>query len=921
MKASPEPSSEVVADEFVRLDADVRRTVLDNGLTVYVRENDAPGGSAELRLVVDAGSVLEDPDQLGAAHFVEHMVFNGTEAYPENELTATLEHLGVTFGADVNAFTSYDETVYQLQLLNDEDMLETGLDVLAQWASKATITPADVDAERGVVLEELRTRDLGATGRAEHAAADLLLEGTPYAGRAPIGTAESIAAMDAPTLRRFYADWYRPDLMAVIAVGDFDAEDVEAMIEERFGGLTGPADPRPRMIPTPGNPAVAGAAVLPDPDTVHAYAQITLPLPTPRLETTSDLRAALLREVGLEVLNRRLSDDATRGAAPFLSATVGDGRIVREAVAPTIWVSADPAELSASVEAALTEVERLRRYGTSEAEVSLATAQILAAADQAYASRDDRQDVEIAEALVQHHLTGAPELGIPGERDLVHAVLDGVTSTEVDAVFQAMLDDGVPRILVVGPQSAALPDPAALTSLAAAVTGKDVDERAAEEAPPAQLMEAPAPVPVAARVELDALDATELHFANGVVVRITRTGIVDDVVVLDASKPGGTSRFAADAVLAAEAGPDIVLRSGLGAVDGVVLGRVLADRVVGLTPWIDPVRTGFTGQAGTDDLEILFQLLHLAVTAPRVDPAVLDAWRAELRPSVAQPGTEPADAVSRALAEAAYGLDPWYGPGPTLAALDALTAADVDAAWRAAFGDAAGSTFSFAGDVDLDEMEDLSRRYLGTLPSATAPRAPTFELRLPERPPGVETRRVESGVDAQATVAFEFAAPLPAADAAADIDASILQTVLGARLRDGIRERLGATYAPGVWVAVDDWPEPRVVTGIWIECDPARVDEVTAEVLAQLDDLRGGGLDDDEVDAAVTQLVNDLLFVSNEGLAATLTRYAQHLELSPRDEHERIDRAQATDRRGVTTFAAQALPADRYVLVQQTPKS
>ena len=236
---APSPTPFAVGDDEVLLDGpDATRGKLDNGLSYVIRRNEAPGGRAELRLVVHAGSAQEDRDQSGVAHFLEHMLFNGTEMYPSNELIEVLEGFGSEFGPDVNAYTTYDETVYELSVPTDEPaLLEQAFGVLREWAGNATIEPPEVRAEIGVVMEEWRLRDQGIGGRISQLYDDLLTTGTPYEDRAPIGDVEAIEAMSADVLRRFYRDWYRPDLMAVVIVGDIDVAETKATVQRVFGDL------------------------------------------------------------------------------------------------------------------------------------------------------------------------------------------------------------------------------------------------------------------------------------------------------------------------------------------------------------------------------------------------------------------------------------------------------------------------------------------------------------------------------------------------------------------------------------------------------------------------------------------------------------------------------------------------------------
>ncbi|MBT8215170.1 MAG: insulinase family protein, partial [Acidimicrobiia bacterium] len=277
--------------EVIPTDGDVVIGTLDNGLTYYIRENEAPGGRAQLRLVVNAGSLLEDADQRGGAHYLEHMMFNGTKAYPENELVRVLQRFGSEFGPDINAYTNYDETVYELQVPTDSRAtLDTAVDVLYEWASQATIDPTEVELERGVVIEEWRLRSQGFWGRYFDEVDDILLGPTIYAGQDPLGTLGNLESLSSDALRRFYEEWYRPSLMAVVAVGDFDVDRMEESIRNRFGALEDPLGAPSRPLPTTEPLEQPTTLVLVDDELPNAFVELNYPLPVEDPSTIGALR-------------------------------------------------------------------------------------------------------------------------------------------------------------------------------------------------------------------------------------------------------------------------------------------------------------------------------------------------------------------------------------------------------------------------------------------------------------------------------------------------------------------------------------------------------------------------------------------------------------------------------------------------------
>ena len=359
-------------------DDEIVEGTLDNGLRYIVRSNDNPGGRVSMRLAVDAGSVDQTDDQDGVAHFLEHMLFNGTEEFPENELVATLRSFGASFGADVNAYTTYDETVYELTMpTQDPAVVDTGLRILEQWLTAATLDPAQVEAERGVVLDEWRGSATSASGRTFDEIESLLLDGSPYEGRDPIGTDTAIGAMTRDPLAAFYDTWYRPDNASVVVVGDIDTGEIIERITAEFGPITDEGALPDRLPVRAVAPTEIAASVLADPDIAEGFASIDLPLveagPDDPLTVEARTQRQILDTLAADILATRLGNAALRGDAPFDDASVDSSAIVRWLDSPEVVVSADGVDLEASTQWVLDELERIRRYGFSESEVRRAS--------------------------------------------------------------------------------------------------------------------------------------------------------------------------------------------------------------------------------------------------------------------------------------------------------------------------------------------------------------------------------------------------------------------------------------------------------------------------------------------------------------------------------------------------------------------
>ena len=904
--------------ENIPLDGDVRAGVLDNGLTYHVRHNEAPGGQLQLRLAVNAGSVLEDEDQSGAAHFLEHMMFNGTERWPGNELIAVLEGFGSQFGPDINAYTSYDETVYQLVVPNEGATVDLAFDVLREWAGNATLDQTEVEAERGVIVEEWRLRDQGIGGRISTLYEELLLAGTGYGGQAPIGEQSAIEATDSEELRRFYEDWYRPDLMAVVAVGDVDVDDLEAAIVERFGTLVGPAEPTERPEITVAAQAQPRFVSFADPDLPAAFGHLLYPTGTEELVSYGATRDAMAAALGFDLVRRRLDEDVAAGSASFFSVDYQELALARAMTIPGLAVDADPEEVGGAILDLATEIERVRRHGFGEAELSRAVAAWRADADQALASARTRQDAEFAEGLVALFLARVPVPSAEAGHDITIRALEEMTLQRVEDAFVEVVDGTAPAVMVVGPASSAqaLPDEAQLAESLEFVATADIEARPDEDPSAGDLMVRPEPAPISSRTE-DAFDVTWLTFGNGVRVGLIPTTISQNAVLLLGSSYGGTSVVAAADVAEAFAISDIVATSGAGDLTRVELDRLLTGKVVEVSPFIGPTTEGIFGRSASEELETMLQLAHLTMTAPRADGGAVESFLGEVRPFAASPGTVAGLAAGVALAEARYGEDnPWYAALPRIEELDAFDVAAALAVYRDRFGDAGDFVFVLAGDFNPDDVVDLVAGYLGTLPATG--RADGFVDRQPDPPQGAVVETVHAGTDEQAAVSFLVTGAL---DAGSEdrIHAQLLQLVLDTRLRNRLREALSATYSPQVEVSTTDEPDALIETYIEVSGSPDRLDEISQETVAVLRDLAANGPTEAELATARQQLTRQFEFVSNEFWIETLLFYANHPDESLDDVGRRIATVEETTTADLQDLAAIAFPDGRYVEVRQLP--
>ncbi|HEX7024753.1 MAG TPA: pitrilysin family protein, partial [Gemmatimonadales bacterium] len=463
-------------DSLLPIDPAVTTGRLPNGLRYYIRVNHRPAKRAELRLVVNAGSVLEDPDQRGMAHFVEHMAFNGTAHFRKQELVDYIESIGMRFGADLNAYTSFDETVYQLQVPTDSaHIVRRGFQILEDWAHGVTFDTTEIRKERGVVMEEWRL-GRGAGQRMFDQQLPVLFRGSRYAERLPIGTPECIRSCSAAAIRRFYRDWYRPDLLAVVAVGDFDPRVILALIRRRFGGIARRPARRPRTLaPVPAH-RTAEVSIATDPEATSTSVSVYVQRRPGARGTVAGWRTDLVENLAAGILNERLYELSQKPDPPFLGAGVGRQSLVRTSEAFSFGAGVPDSGVRRGLRAVLTELERAGRHGFTQPELDRMRLEYLRGLEQAYAERDKTESGGHASEYVEHFLTGVGIPGIAHEYQRARAVLPRVTRADLDAVARRWLTGGAPVILVNAPEKnrGILPSPAELLGLFESVRREEI---------------------------------------------------------------------------------------------------------------------------------------------------------------------------------------------------------------------------------------------------------------------------------------------------------------------------------------------------------------------------------------------------------------------------------------------------------------
>ncbi|MDE0066086.1 MAG: insulinase family protein [Acidimicrobiaceae bacterium] len=852
------------------VDPAVRIGTLDNGLTYYVRCNDSPGGNLTLRLAVDAGSLHEAEQGSGVAHFLEHMLFNGTEKYPGNELTHVLQHFGVEFGPDINAYTSYDETVYELETrVDDNEAVNTAFDVLAQWAHAATLNPDDVEDERGIVRDEYRLRYETGDGIVSRAFDRIYVTGSPYEGRHPIGTMTTSESITAQDLRDYYEKWYVPSNMAVIAVGHLPTDELEALVIQHFGAIPAGEKPVPPDTESAFDPEPE-FQIAASPGQGYSYLSLDIRLPSWERGTVEGERQRWIERTIAIMLGNRLQDAYEQG---FLSQTD-----------PTHWSSFGYTDglryygtnlRAEDYETALTDfwsmMLTLREHGFTEVDLERAATSIIADLEFAAGASSTTQDNSYAARYVSHFLKGA-DVGTPEHRlKWVSTLLDELEPEVLTVRFQEILDQNGLLLLGVAGDAADLPT---IEEFAAAFDAAEVGELPEVIEDVDQLLVAPDPVVEVEAGELDVLEgAYEWIFANGARVMFAPSDIAENQVNLQAVSFGGWSAMEpGDRVLTGRLAPRAVQQSGLGDLSPAQLSRYLDGVNVAVGPFIDETTQGVTGAAGTADVESMFQLMHLLFTEPRVDDqAFAEVVNiGEILLQLAQ--ADPAWKAWVAYIRERFGDEfEWFNPVASQGMLDGLTADSLLSRYMERFSSVDDLNVVVVGDVDRETVERLARTYVATLPSGETD---SYVNRRPPAPAGIVRQEIELGPDSQATALEIDHEVLMAVDPAVEVALDVLETILDARLVSDVREDIGATYAVNVGISTHFAPEQHIRSHLDASGAPDLMDQIETEVLRILNDVAVGNVTGDEYATAVAVVASNYELASNASLIHPLARRA-----------------------------------------------
>jgi zinc protease len=906
-------------DQKIPVDPKITVGELGNGLRYYIRENRKPENRAELRLVVNVGSVVEDDDQLGLAHVVEHMAFNGSKHFPKQKLVDFMESIGMRFGPDLNALTGFDETTYILKVPTDSpEILENSFLILEDWAQGLTFDPKAIDRERGIIVEEWRLGQ-GADARMRDKQFPVLLRGSRYAERLPIGKKEVIESFDYDTLKRFYKTWYRPDLMAVVAVGDFDGARLEALVKRHFAAIPRAAGAPPRpLYPVPDHDETL-FAIATDKEATNSIVSVYHMLPLRDQSTVGSYRQMLVERLFNGMLNERFAEITQKPGPPFMGAMSSQGRFIGSKEVYVLSALVEEGGIEKGLRALYTEGERVARFGFTATELERQKSDMMRIFENAFTERETEDSGIYAEEFIRSFLEGEPIPGIEYEYQLHTHFLPGIILDETNRLAKEWMTERNRVIMVNAPEKAGVPVPGDKELLAVLESVKREEiapyEDATVDAP--LLPELPEPGEIVSTRMIEAAGITEWTLSNGARVVLKPTDFKEDEILVRAISAGGVSLAADESLVPANTADQVVSSGGLGEFSAVSLQKKLAGKAVFVRPTIGELEEGLTGSASPKDAETLFQLIYLTFTAPRPDPVVFDVLKGQLKTFLENRAQSPETVFSDTLRIAMQRDQPRFRP-MTIKDIPEMDLEKSLAFYRDRFADAGDFTFVFVGNLDLEMLEPLVRRYLASLPSLG--RKETWRDWRVAPPEGVVKKTVEKGVEPKSLTAIVFSGPFRNDVENRNALRAAVQ-VLETRLRKLLREILSGTYEVGVQPAYSKIPREEYRVTIDLGADPARMDELTRAIFREIKKLKKKGPSAREVEDVRTAESRDYETSSKQNgwwISQLAERY--RIGEDPAGAVRFPESLARLTRKAVQEAARTYLNTDRYVQVTLYPE-
>lgn len=827
----------------------VKKGVLKNGLTYYIQKNTKPENRAELRLAVNAGSTMENDDQQGLAHFVEHMAFNGTKNFKKNDLVNYLESIGTKFGPDLNAYTSFDETVYMLQIPTDkQDIIDKGLLILKDWSCNLLFDSVEIEKERGVVLEEWRLGQ-GAMERMNRKTWPVMFKDSRYADRLPIGKPDILKSCKQSLLKQFYKDWYRTDLQAIVVVGDIDVAAMEKKIIELFSDIPAPVNPKPiKQWPVPDQKDFR-VAVASDKEASYNMVQVAYMQKENNnvTKTYGDFKQTILAELYNGMINARLSELTKKADPPFMFGYTGYFSMVRtKSSYGSFAVTSNGKEVNA-LKALITENERVKRFGFNQSELDRQKKQLMTNMENQFNEKDKTESKELVMQYVYNFLTGEAEPGVENRYGYYRSLVPEIKLTEINDLAKKWIGNGenaVSIMMLAENESSKKPSDeeikAAFNEAQAVKDLKPYEDKMINEA---LITKKPSPQKVFKSAD-KGYGITEWTLGNGVRVVLKPTNFKNDEILFEASGYGGMSQYPIADWSNAGNATNVQQESGYGKFDATALEKYMQDKTASVYPYIGLYEEGLSGNSNKKDFETLLQLIHLVFTKPRKDSIGFISSVEKQKVWLQNAGSDPDQVFNDSMGYFMTSYHPIAKPAKVedLAKLSQKRCNDI---FKERFSDPSDFTFIFVGSFNLEEIKPLIEMYLGGI-SASTKREKYIDANI-KTPAGTANKVYKKGNEPRSRVNLTWTNENFEYTRKNRFEVNALMKLLNIKLRENLREDKGGVYGVGIYPGMSRIPKPFLSTICTFACAPENVEKLVNAAKDEINDVRKNGCSEENL--------------------------------------------------------------------------
>lgn len=831
-------------EEKLPINSKVKIGKLSNGMTYYIMENRKPEKRMQIELAVRAGSIDEDDDQQGFAHFLEHMAFNGTENFPGNEVVSALEKLGIRFGNDLNAHTSFDETVYQIPMPTDRISKDLGFKILKDWAYQVKLEGKDIDEERGVIMEEWRARR-SAQANAQFAHLKVLFNNSKWGNRIPIGDTAIIKNGKYDVMRRFYKDWYRPDLMAVIAVGDFDANEIEELIKKQFSDIPMPANPRKKEEFAIGNSKGIQFSFFKDKEIVLPNISITwrgdgYPRAT-YLEYKNTVKDML---IGM-MINSRLSEQTQKSNPPFQSAGMGRSTIFDNKMLTSLTISVKEEDAMMGYGAALTELFRAYKNGFVPSEFERAKSEVLSNYETSYNERDKTRHGAYTRELVGNFINGESMPGIEFEYALVKKFLNEITIDELSTWMKTYVTEDNMIISVTMPdkENVEIPSKEDLEGMYRSISKKELSPYKDLAASKSLFTKSVTPGTIKNTKTFDKVGVTMWELSNGAKVYFKNTDFSADQILMRAYSYGGLSLIDDKEYNQAKFADDVINSTGLAEHDPVTLQKILTGKNANVNANLSDYSEGLSGNSSKKDLETMLQLTNLYFTSPHKDEISFKSYVERSRNYLKSFSNQP-DQVLQDTIESVMSSHNLRKKPTVDADLARLDKEKVFKHYLDRFADASDFNFFFVGNIDQEQFKTLVCKYIASLPSTNSKeKAKDVGIKAPK---GDLSKEVKKGEEPKADVVMIINSPFEYTPENM-FKVRALCDVFNIFITEDLREKKGGIYSARAYPEFNKIPNATCDIYLRFNCEPKRAKELEKEVENIIENLQDEKVGDDKI--------------------------------------------------------------------------